>query len=456
MAGFEEDSLPESNLGINDLLAELTEPVDDSNNKMATQSSLPDDVLSSSASSSASMKLSRESANQKLDGYLALYEKNQVVELASAVETELAAHPDNPEINLWWVLTQMEIKTIPNSILASTLDNVCENFEELTQGKFFEWIDLRVLEAPSQMGRGEASSRLKFLFRAVLVQMQKNLASGNEFELSQHFSAKLKQFGLEIDVPETAIEKSSPQSQAQQEGTQTPRKTASKAWLRVGFGLSIVLGGVFVWWLMPTTPAKFANIAYSDLNIGERHLEIPKSLRIESTSLDTLLYAIRKPDVDATAQASTNSPAEPQKPVVAINNQKPLEQIDTSGPIEGTVFNPPPVERYPSRSEIVEREKTLTNSGNIPSSFPGSAVSMERAPLGASRGRDRSERGGDIFRVTRRTEVMERPSYNSRVASVLSEGARVEVIGHIGIWLKLRSKNGDIGYMDDRDADPLR
>ncbi|RMD86584.1 MAG: hypothetical protein D6808_02975, partial [Candidatus Dadabacteria bacterium] len=188
-------------------------------------------------------------------------------------------------------------------------------------------------------------------------------------------------------------------------------------------------------------------------------LDIPQSLRIRSlTTVDAVLYDVqdkkppKRPEAlrneskdkednlgEKISNPSPTPPSHAKSPKKAAHRK---EQINTETPLEGTVF-------YQELAKI-QRRKRRTEDTAYPSgdTFYGQAQESVRE--------GDSPRSGTIYRVIADTRVMAQPSFLAYTLAELSLGARVEVVGRFGEWLKIRSKSGRYGYILSQDAEPVR
>jgi hypothetical protein len=120
------------------------------------------------------------------------------------------------------------------------------------------------------------------------------------------------------------------------------------------------------------------------------------------------------------------------------DNPRKLESVDTTGPVEGT--------EYYRRESERSREQSTSVFGSEPPGVGGLIPESGGA----------SGRGPKTYRVITFTRVYSKASFFSPTIANLDSGARVEVVERFGDWLKIRSRQGQIGFMLSQDAEPVR
>jgi len=236
----------------------------------------------------------------------------------------------------------------------------------------------------------------------------------------------------------------------------------------------IILATVYFWDRLEIFHSPPIEISSPPLTSGNGTVghEIPSSKRVTNiTGIDTILYEIGEKNVktgdsvienpsiedklegQSIGTANTNSPQElavdpdiskvipervlEDKPVLPnLTSITRKEKIDTTGPIEGTVFYPD-LQRGDRRADRDDRGL-----------FPESR---------SERSNEKREtfKQGKLYRVIAKTRVLSSPSYFAVTMAFLDQGARVEVVEKTGEWLKLRSKMGQSGYILAQDTEPL-
>jgi hypothetical protein len=168
--------------------------------------------------------------------------------------------------------------------------------------------------------------------------------------------------------------------------------------------------------------------------------------RDDVSNLDALMYNVQE---DEQRSISTPVPqivaAEKlQVPTVVPALPKTRATIDTSGPVEPRkvedLFNSKNASRYEGDAprEIRERQPDPEPlSRRDPPSRPGRFET------------------GIRYEIMINTSVFDRPSFTAKEVEELYVGDKVRVEARLGRWLKVRSRNGEPGYIMSQDAQKL-
>lgn len=121
-----------------------------------------------------------------------------------------------------------------------------------------------------------------------------------------------------------------------------------------------------------------------------------------------------------------------------INPGNRLEQIDTAGPVEGTVFYEKDRTQVESSSESVFGSEPPGVGGLVPQGADSKGISRP-----------------GVYRILTYTRVYAKASYFAQTIANLESGSRVQVVEKFGEWLKIRSKAGQVGFILSQDAEPV-
>ena len=168
--------------------------------------------------------------------------------------------------------------------------------------------------------------------------------------------------------------------------------------------------------------------------------------RDEVSNLEALLYNVQEDEQRVAATALPEQVLPTPRPTPML--PQPRVTIDTNGPYEprkveeildgkrGSVYERLPQQQEPSlRDDDSRGPRPLADRD--PPSRPGRFETGVR------------------YEVMINTSVFDRPSFNAKEVEELMVGDRVRVEARLGRWLKIRSRNGEPGYIMAQDAQKL-
>jgi hypothetical protein len=167
--------------------------------------------------------------------------------------------------------------------------------------------------------------------------------------------------------------------------------------------------------------------------------------RDEVSNLDALLYNVQEDEQRVASTALPEQAVPTPRPTPLL--PQPRVTIDTNGPYEpqkveeildgkhGSVYERVPQQQEPSLRDDPRDTRPLADRD--PPSRPGRFETGVR------------------YEVMINTSVFDRPSFNAKEVEELMVGDRVRVEARLGRWLKIRSRNGEPGYIMSQDAQKL-
>jgi len=201
--------------------------------------------------------------------------------------------------------------------------------------------------------------------------------------------------------------------------------------LSVGFFAALIV--LYSQKFIRKEPLAIAPLALQHISQPSR-LSVPVPDRLSGLQLDAVLQ-----DLNATPpQSKTVAGSVKVRPAsVGAPSVPTKEVIDTSSPVEPRNF---PKFEAPAGKAPNESERKIDQE--FVKDFPG------KKPGVASFGTEAR------YRVLAPTRVISSPSIRAELITELRAGDTVVVDGEEGSWLRLRSKNGDLGYILRQDAVP--
>ena len=391
------------------------------------------------------------------------------------------------EPRFWWVRASVALGTLPLSILAAPLESVTgEILVERKSGRgatlsdeLVETAALLLTEVSANLiGRGDYATALTFAERAyrLVPASQENLIAvvARILELPEpnvrrdpaagrlrSRCLKLREELGENPAMRAPRDRGSPLPR----GEEKPRSLAATAGAAaagaaaplekrglLSLGTLVVLVGVC---LGIAAIAKWRTFGF-DAPSGETAISLfvaesrpslgaPAIERLTSLSqLDVIFYDFER----GGGRAALSRPGEPAQPTAG---RGPKEVVNTRGPLE-------PKEIHQALHAAQPEGGGADDVGTILFGAPKPRFPTPRAPAPAPRGETpqplsvgRFDEPRE-FEVLVRTKVLTRPSFTGSPVAALETGDRVRAEGAIGDWLKIRSRNGQVGYILSQDV----
>lgn len=434
---------------------------------------------------------------EKRTSFEGLAEARQWGELATFAESQMSNSKGsaNALATIWWGLAQLELGSIPPSVLTSPIQRASaevERFSVMASGSLVEpaltsariqkeTAGLLLRLAKRSVASVSDSTAPEFFRRAAV--LDKSLSDDIRSLLEREIDklnkmtgrkslreARIAQFkAICVDLQDLNAPLNTAESGAK--GSLESRVDKSKV---ANYNPNVATTHTQKSWLGPTSLLLiiFFAGALSVKQLGVDQLfnksessgrgaaglvaysyeasgSAPQISRIQSVdNLEVLLAKVNSMAISSsssgTSRALGRQPSQISAPAEMgglLENKPPsnktgekLEKIDTSGPLEGTPFY----------------ERELRASSNSSDSVFGSE------PPGVGGFHPNNSSGPRVYRVLTFTRVYSKASFFSQTIANLDSGARVEVVERLGEWLKIRSKSGQIGFMLAQDAEQLR
>jgi hypothetical protein len=486
-------------LGFSTLIASLNSHPQSSN---STATAEPLEVKTNLGADLAPVKsehglLATPTPIQEKKSFEDLAEARQWSELAKFAESHMSNSRGSANVlaTIWWGLAQLELGSIPASVLTSPIQRASaevERFSIMASGNLVEpaltssrvkketaGLLLRLAKrnvasvsdtiAPEFFRR--AANLDKTLAVEVCSVMEREIDRLNKMtgrkglrearirdlkaicaDLTNSQSAKpTTENSIRITAPNETDDKLRVVNADTAVGIQAAKKSRTSLVTTLVF-LIIVLGLSirYLWFEFITGKTPF--LGHGAASLVEYDFKTDASIPSISrlASVDNLEVLLAKVNSMAITSASTNTSRalgrQPGKPIAPVEmgglleNEPPanrsgvkLEKVDTSGPIEGTVFY----------------QREMRGAAESGDSVFGSQ------PPGVGGFLPNTGNGPRVYRVLTFTRVYSKASFFSQTIANLDSGARVEVVERFGEWLKIRSKSGQIGFMLAQDAEQL-
>lgn len=395
------------------------------------------------------------------DELAALAGEGKWSELAKVCESKLAASEEvDQEARLWWIKSQFALSAIPVSILSPSLDSISHLI--LKEGKAVSnearRVCIELLKDFSVQLRkaGEADMADLFLSR-IKENTQETEQSAEESQSEASAVSQIKEEANEaIDFSELG---KIPEPR-KREGLALNLKVVATALLCI----AILLPAAIYYRTIARSITAFISSAPSDaekmapsltyiINDKDPQFLLPEPVRVAGlNNLDAVLYdltseaASPEPAADTTpmekpAKAASAKPAEPSLAVTKLPDRsaEELEQIGKTTK-DGVNTNYPEERSVPRLPRNEEDEIYKID-------FPPFRNKENRPSASSPRGPN--------YIIIARTRVMSEPSYWAPSNGDLQDGDRVLVEADLGKWLRIKAKNGEIGYILSQDANRL-
>ncbi|MCB9030477.1 MAG: hypothetical protein H6619_05445 [Deltaproteobacteria bacterium] len=404
-------------------------------------------------------KSSRSSASG-VDDLQSLFDRKEWKTLQKLSEKELdRSEEESPLTRLFWVKSQLELKTVPASILSAPADSATKSLlKQIDQLdlKLKKEIALILIKIGSNL-TSTLSDNLGFEFynrslkfdlgvadklRDVLVNEQELVDQTlGKKKLKERRQQAIDKLTLKLGKKEK-VATNSEEPKIKVASDKPKSKQLSYKLIAVISLFAMLYGG---YQYKDQVLALFSDDAekpYLPIETGEQRAEpvIPKAERVAKlTTLDAILYDMKeakagltKEEIDSSLPEKTEV-SSPTKNATAPQHSVKKETVNTTSPVEGTVF-------YPELSKL--QNQNLADE----SSYPGSSPSLPSEDLSGK---------GELYRIIASTRVMSKPSFLGISIAYLDQGARIEVLSRSGDWLKVRSRKGKLGFVLAQDAERL-
>ncbi|MFM1848950.1 MAG: hypothetical protein RL417_2424 [Pseudomonadota bacterium] len=414
--------------------------------------------------------------------YSDLADRGNWRELLSLTESRTAGGGQGElEPRFWWVRASVALGSVPLSILAAPLETVSAEIVEARKRSASK-VGEEVVEAAAVLlsevsakllGQGDYATALNFAERAyrLLPASQENLVAmiARILELPEpsarrdpagvRLRLRCQTLGEELGVPpritppkvsaatRPRAERASPHDRSAGRRDQPLSPKGGRAALPFGsfvVFLGMCLGGALVWrWTVTGSPGVSGETVIS--LIASEHRPVLAGPAIERTTslsqLDAIFYDF---DRGGGGRAALGRPS--GVPPASSLRAGPKEVVNTQGP-------PEPKDVYQATQSPRDGAGGEDDVGSIlfgspKPRLPG-ARGGEPQPMGVERFNEQRE-----YEVVASTKVLTRPSFTGSAVARLAAGDRVKAEGAVGDWLKIRSRNGQIGYILSQDVKP--
>lgn len=436
----------------------------------ASSSSMPPSVPPSSNSNAAEAAVEQPPRSQ-LQGLAREGRWNELIDQAEAI----LSGEDSSEARVWWVRGHLGALSMPASFLAAPLEALCRRVAGTPLSP--ELNEALQETAPLLVKRLEdvAENDLAASLRAALERLALLPPGSAERErrIRKKTDAKMKSLaaqGLTLAEDGSIVPVQAAKANAARVDFNVmplPGRLKRKANAKKGIsgtrlaGVMVVACALLVVALLWSFEGVPTWLGSSEIQIasegfisnGEAAEQVIPVLdeRGKVGSLSALFYSIGSAGAGGDTQPSQTGAtgAVDGQGIAAANSssgvdgassgaKRQLEQINTSGPVEGPEFQRG-VERSggPFGSGIGPVQPELPAVNDSPSiRHPGPAVDVARSG-----------------RAIRSTSVYAGASYGSEVVGRLEPGDRVMIEGNAGRWLRLRSRKGNGGYVRREDVE---
>jgi len=372
----------------------------------------------------------------------------------------------------WWVRASVALGSVPLSILAAPLETVTREIAEAT--KRGGSVDSELVGAASELlvevsgqlqEKGDHATALSFaerafrltggasdtLARVVARVLSLPEPSARRDPAGVRLRERCRKLGEELGVGATPSQRAEPKIESTpkfvasalqlEKTTDVERSTDSSLRPLLVVLAAAVLGAAGMRFFVGEAPEHGGESTIALLVPEMRpELRAPAIERLSSLSqLDAIFY-----DFDRGGERRAALTREGAAPAVAPVAQRtgPKEVVNTAGPVEPADV----VEALRAPSTKPEDDVGSILFGAPKPRFPG-ADRGEPRPLPVDRfGAERD------YVVITSTRVLTRPSFTGSAVAELRSGDRVRAEGLVGDWLKIRSRNGQVGYILSQDV----
>jgi hypothetical protein len=316
----------------------------------------------------------------------------------------------------------------------------------LSDKKEFSLAASLVRQLMSKEGGAEHASLYRTFCRRALETMSNRSLSPQEMKESLEYHDLLKLLPAEQNEMTFAASVVSPEPSVKKDPAPSPSPVVSRFSERGRYAalLVVLVLSVFAWFLL----ARSYEGDLADSFRESSQSTLVSSLdaeRDEVSNLDALLYNVQEDEQRVASTALPEQAVPTPRPTPLL--PQPRVTIDTNGPYEpqkveeildgkhGSVYERVPQQQEPSLRDDPRDTRPLADRD--PPSRPGRFETGVR------------------YEVMINTSVFDRPSFNAKEVEELMVGDRVRVEARLGRWLKIRSRNGEPGYIMSQDAQKL-
>jgi len=354
-----------------------------------------------------------------------------------------------PELQLWWIYAQLEMDSVPALILSAPFETLSiemfnpDTYDHISnESKSLLRTVLLSLVVRLQRS-GDHAFAISFLDRAIAVDSSyREYLNSFEQEEEELLSTipDYRKTEAQLDRQKALKESRKVNDQAGRREPATPsqdtetsqalRSLSSAAWydskaIRAGSVLTLSLILFLIWPVFESKDlAERSRLPELLVEPVEALVGFPEAEKISTVKLDAILY-----QMDETSSKGRLLPTNVREFGEAgdsVTESRPsLSRVNTSGPLEPADFPRVPEAYSPRAQQAMASSSTDT-------AFPR------------------------LYRVIAATRVVNEPQHRAQRVAELYRGDKVEVEGQDGRWLRLRSNNGEVGYILSQDVVPVQ
>lgn len=305
-----------------------------------------------------------------------------------------------------WVASQVNLKTVPLSMLVAPLDSArkeyAEKYTDINSQRVNQFIDKSFKKSYASLAEG--------------------FKQGGDNKLFQHcLNLSGKQDDIFFD-------------QAKFEQVEALEYESSNSSKRFFLLISIVLSALalvlflyFYKGLFSKTVPLMTELKKSDQPI----IELPNTERIGVLEhLDPILYDAKDTTNTSVSESVQSKSVKKELPFEVSQTQDELKDINTNSPVE-----PKKVFKKIMEGEPIPIETAKSEVSNIPL---------------------KPESKTKTFRIIAKTNILAQANYKAEIIAKLKPGQEVDVIEEDRVWLKLKAKSGKYGFILSQDAIPIK
>ena len=418
-----------------------------------------------------------------LNDFEKLAAESRWAELTRLCEVRIpAAGADQNEARVWWALSQFRQESLPLGMLSAPLDTathiLVEAMESAAPGvdekkRLSALVSGLLVEFAGKLGHaGDRSMAITLLERAY------RLNSSGRNLLCEFLRAEVKELESDLRIKrDQGLQEqcarmrtlllslgAEPESAASGATKDVPEKRQSHD-PQMFLLLSLLLATALAAWYF--LPHYFTGEAGRGLTAG--HAEFDFEAPARSAALRVPVVSLRSGPGSLEAlnyELDSKQPRAKQTESVPTVVESPVAAAGAA-----SITEVPAAQAEAQKTSLPEKEAVDTSSPVRPADFPssvavsgkGTAGNEARYP-GASVGGAPASRALEVetfteereYRVRFRSQVMSKPSDFSSLVHELKAGDLVRADARVGLWLRLRSREGRPGYVREADVEDLR